>query len=78
MAVAAYNAGPGAVERHRGVPPYPDTVDYVQRVMALYRGGGGGAPALQWQWHPGRHPAPQVTRGASGRVVITTSLSSLR
>jgi len=78
MAVAAYNAGPGAVERHRGVPPYPDTVDYVQRVMALYRGSGSGAPAVQWQVHSGLRPAPRVTRGASGRVVITTSLSSLR
>jgi soluble lytic murein transglycosylase len=60
MALAAYNAGPGAVERHRGVPPYPDTVDYVQRVMALYLGGASpqraGQPAQQrqglaWKWH---------------------------
>jgi hypothetical protein len=76
MALAAYNAGPGAVERHRGVPPYPDTVDYVQRVMALYQGGPGSGVA--WQWHSGRRPAPYVTRGASGRLLVTTSLSSLR
>src|SRR6202023_3165536 len=74
---AAYNAGPGAVERHHGVPPYPDTVDYVQRVLALYR-GDGLSPSMQWQWHAARRPAPYVTRGASGRLLLTTSLPGTR
>lgn len=36
LAVAAYNAGPGAVEKYGGVPPYAETQSYVQNVLASY------------------------------------------
>src|SRR5437762_2573846 len=43
MAIAAYNAGERPVATFRGIPPYPETRDYVARVLRLY-----GAP-LTWE-----------------------------
>ena len=36
LVVAAYNAGEGAVNRFRGIPPYPETRAYVRRIMELF------------------------------------------
>ena len=37
LVLAAYNAGEGAVERHRGIPPYGETQNYVARITAMYQ-----------------------------------------
>ncbi len=37
LVAAAYNAGEKAVERYKGVPPYPETRNYVQKISSLYR-----------------------------------------
>lgn len=66
FALAAYNAGEGAVARHGGVPPYAETRNYVSRILTIYT----GKPYRMGDTYRPARPVKMV-RDRNGAAVIT-------
>jgi soluble lytic murein transglycosylase-like protein len=80
LALAAYNAGEGAVAKHSGVPPYAETREYIRRILVADRGtaapvlSGGfrGTPAgASAARAPARPAAPVRVASVNGTTVLT-------
>lgn len=71
--LAAYNAGPGAVAKYRGIPPYEETMTYVKRALTVYYGtpygqatsftGGRGGRKLSGGFGAGVEPLVALMPG---------------
>jgi soluble lytic murein transglycosylase-like protein len=74
LALAAYNAGEGAVMKHRGIPPYPETERYVERVGQKYGEAKQAAQAavVTKETAVPEHPPIEQYVDAEGRLHVRT------
>jgi soluble lytic murein transglycosylase-like protein len=74
LTLAAYNAGPGAVRKYGGVPPFPETEKYLKNVLKEYQSGRNEwilvSPFLKVKMNPVENPAEKRTPEKGGGQLL--------
>ena len=62
LVLAAYNAGPEIVKKYKGIPPYPETINFIRKVKNVYQGRTPGRSTRIYRFYD-----------SSGRLVLTNN-----